>query len=303
MSPTVSPSSGTAPTAITPSEIAPAEIASPVVLPGLLQDLPLRATSFIVTVYGDVVVPRGEVLWMGNLIEICAHVGISESLVRTAVSRLVQAGRLSGERVGRRSYYRLAPAARAEFSQVAKLLYRPLVDATGWLILHAPDLGDEIIRRQRLGRIEGNVFVAPDHGQTPPEAALILRAPLGESDRQLADCWALAALDQGYGAMIARFSPLELALRQKTRLAPQEALIARLLLVETYRNTLLRDPRLPASALPQGWHGHAAARLFADLYRRLSPPAESYIGRNFEGESGPLPEISEISAARLAALG
>lgn len=92
-------------------------------IPRLCADLPITAGSFIVTVYGDVVVPRGEVLWIGSLIETCARIGISENLVRTAVSRMVAAGRLEGERSGRRSFYRLAPAARAEFADAARLLY------------------------------------------------------------------------------------------------------------------------------------------------------------------------------------
>ncbi|TXI06996.1 MAG: PaaX family transcriptional regulator, partial [Rhizobium sp.] len=73
----------------------------------LLVDLPIKAASFIVTIYGDVVEPRGGVVWIGNLIEACKCVGITETLVRTAVSRLVTAGQLVGEREGRRSYYRL----------------------------------------------------------------------------------------------------------------------------------------------------------------------------------------------------
>ena len=60
----------------------------------LLDDSPPRAAAFIVTIYGDVVEPRGGATWIGNLIEICAAVGISETLVRTAVSRLVSAGQL-----------------------------------------------------------------------------------------------------------------------------------------------------------------------------------------------------------------
>ncbi|AGT08264.1 PaaX family transcriptional regulator C-terminal domain-containing protein [Paracoccus aminophilus] len=271
-------------------------------LPALLDTLSLRATSFIVTVYGDVVVPRGEVLWMGNLIEICARVGISESLVRTAVSRLVQAGQLAGERVGRRSYYRLAPTARAEFSQVAKLLYRPLPEAKGWLILQAPDLPDELLRRLRLGRLEGNVLIAPDHGQTPPKAALALHAALGASDPSLAACWDLPPLQAAYAEMIARFAPLAKALTTGEQISAEEALIARLLLVECYRKPLLRDPRLPATALPSTWSGHDAHRLFAQLYRQLSGPAERYIGQNLEGESGFLPATSAISNARLTDL-
>ena len=46
-----------------------------------------RAASFIVTIYGDVVEPRGGTLAMATLIDSCARHGISESLVRTAVSR------------------------------------------------------------------------------------------------------------------------------------------------------------------------------------------------------------------------
>jgi len=53
---------------------------------GVLDGLSLRAGSFIVTLYGDVVEPRGGRLWMGNIIETCASMGISETLVRTAVS-------------------------------------------------------------------------------------------------------------------------------------------------------------------------------------------------------------------------
>src|SRR5690242_7752912 len=81
----------------------------------LLINLPIKAASFIVTIYGDVIEPRGGVVWIGNLIETCKNVGITETLVRTAVSRLVAAGRLAGEREGRRSFYRLTEAAQAEF--------------------------------------------------------------------------------------------------------------------------------------------------------------------------------------------
>lgn len=63
-----------------------------------------RCASFIVTIYGDVVEPRGGILWMGNLIDLCAVAGLNESLVRTSVSRLVSAGQLIGVREGRKSY-------------------------------------------------------------------------------------------------------------------------------------------------------------------------------------------------------
>lgn len=43
----------------------------------------ILCTLFIVTLYGDMVEPRGR-LWMGNIVETYVTVGISETLVRTA---------------------------------------------------------------------------------------------------------------------------------------------------------------------------------------------------------------------------
>lgn len=267
-------------------------------LEALLTDLPLRSASFIVTVYGDVVVPRGEVLWMGNLIEICARVGISESLVRTATSRLVQGGRLEGERIGRRSYYRLAPAARAEFSDVARLIYRPATTAKGWLILHAPELAESQVRRLRLGRIEPGVWISPDFGQAPIKEAVTIRAGLPqEAAGQFAQYWQLQPVHDGYCAFIARFAPL-----LGRDLPPADALIARLLLVEVYRSIILSDPNLPASSLPSDWKGAEARSIFAKLYTTLSEAADPYIGTHLEGEHGPLPARTQIIADRLQAL-
>ncbi|MFD2843005.1 PaaX family transcriptional regulator C-terminal domain-containing protein [Paracoccus cavernae] len=146
------------------------------------------------------------------------------------------------------------------------------------------------------------MLIAPDHGQTPPEVALTLHAGLGRDDAKLAACWDLAPLNAGYADLIGRFAPLEQALGSGAPLAPDAALIARLLLVDLYRSTLLRDPRLPASALPADWCGHEAHALFARLYLLLSEPAELHIARNLEGETGYLPRTSAISEARLAAL-
>jgi phenylacetic acid degradation operon negative regulatory protein len=116
----------------------------------LLAGLPLTAASFIVTVYGDAVLPRGEVLSMSSLIEICADVGISENLVRTATSRLVASGRLEGERSGRHSFYRLAPAAHG-------------VRGCRAPALHEPDGGGRMVGALRSGHRPGR-SPSPPHG-------------------------------------------------------------------------------------------------------------------------------------------
>jgi phenylacetic acid degradation operon negative regulatory protein len=265
----------------------------------LARELGLNAAAFIVTVYGDVVVPRGGVLWTGTLIDICAQVGINESLVRTAVSRLVAARRLRGERIGRRSYYRLDAAAQREFDHAAGLLFGPDRPASGWQILWAPDLGMEEAARMRLGHMGGAVFLRPDRGQALPEGAMLFHATGPEGVPDVARFWDLRSLQARYELLLRRFGPLEAAL-EGAGLPDAEALGLRLLLVHAYRAVLLRDPRLPGAVLPAGWQGHAARDLFRRLYRRLTPGSERHIAARFEGDAGPLPARTPESEQRLA---
>lgn len=271
----------------------------------LRDGLALRAPAMIVTIYGDVVVPRGGVLWMGTLIEIGAALGFSETLVRTAVSRLVAAGQLAGEREGRRSFYRLAENARQEFSAAARLLYGKPARATGWQIHHAPGLTEEAARRGALARMAGDLWLRPDHPGFAAPGLCFRSEPLtgiALLPEYVAGLWPLDRHAAAYRAMIAQFSPLGDRLASGLPVSAETALVARLLLVHAYRGALLRDPRLPEAALPGDWPGEAARTLFAQLYRTLSPAADSYIGTRFEGGAGLLPARTAETQARLLAL-
>ncbi|MEQ8814514.1 MAG: PaaX family transcriptional regulator C-terminal domain-containing protein [Thalassobaculum sp.] len=265
--------------------------------------MPLRAAAFIVTLYGDVVVPRGGTLWIGNVIEACAEVGISETLVRTAVSRLVAAGRLVGTRAGRRSFYSLTPSARAEFERAADILYagdRPPEPAE-WTFVLAPG-GEarpavEALSKTGFGLAAAGVALRP--GPPPPLAGdgpppLVFRARLdngrsAESLRALAaSAWDLPGLAREYDGFVALFEPIAAALPDAPRLDSALALTARLLLVHAFRRTALRDPQLPPDALPGNWSGHAARRLFGSLYRALSPEADARVARRFVDGDGPI---------------
>lgn len=263
----------------------------------ITQELRLNAAAFIVTIYGDVVVPRGGVLWTGTLIELCAEVGISESLVRTAVSRLVAAAQLTGERIGRRSFYRLETGAVATFMEAAELLYGPDRPSKGWQIIHDPGLRPEDARRLRMGHMGGPVFIRPDRGQPLPPEALVFHAETVTTAEPLAGFWDLSALREGYERFIALFAGLE-----PKPLSDHRALVARLLLVHAYRMVLLRDPRLPAEHLPPGWNGAEARTLFRRLYERLTPGAHRHIAACCEGADGLLPAETEATTRRLARL-
>ncbi|NBN62297.1 PaaX family transcriptional regulator C-terminal domain-containing protein [Pannonibacter tanglangensis] len=274
---------------------------------------PLRAGAFIVTLYGDVVVPRGGSLWVGHVIEACARVGISETLVRTAASRLVAAGRLEGTRVGRLGYYGLTAAAHEEFAAAADRLYALPRDGSGpatfTLALQAGSAaGEPPDRASGFVPLAPGVALAAGHRPVPAGWAGLTAASddlqghdsLRAAVRQV---WALDDLEAGYAAFIDRFSCLSDLLAAGDRLADGlTALSARLLLVHGFRALALRDPDLPPAALPQDWAGDRARRLFARLYLALSPAADAQVS-SFTGLEGALEAVTPGVRARHARLG
>lgn len=263
----------------------------------IAEALRLNAAAFIVTVYGDIVVPRGGMLWTGTLIDLCSRVGISESLVRTAVSRLVAASQLTGERIGRRSYYRLQRTAAATFMEAANLLYGPNRPPRGWQIIHDPDLRPEDARRMRMGHMGGPVFIRPDRGQPLRPGALAFHAETVTTAEPLAGFWDLSALCEGYDRFMVLFRKIDAG-----ALSDADALMTRLLLVHGYRIVLLRDPRLPPEHLPPGWNGAEARGLFRSLYLALTPAAHRHIAAQCEGAEGLLPADTDATADRLSGL-
>lgn len=270
----------------------------------LLHGLTLTAPALIVTIYGDIVVPRGGVLWMGSLIEICAQFGITETQVRTAVSRLVNAGRIVGIRDGRRSYYQLADSAREEFDLAARLLYEPIPPSNGWTILHAREAGAETLRHAHFAALGNGLFIRPNHTHlAPTPAGIAFNATLVQGATDVLELvhslWPLDAYTAEYRSFIARFSPFVEQLQDGHYTQTKDHVFIRLLLVHLYRHVLLADPLLPTEIMPPNWLGPAARQLFANAYLALSEQADAEIGRLFEGRDAPLPANTQDTARRL----
>ncbi len=275
----------------------------------LLVDLPIKAASFIVTIYGDVIEPRGGVVWIGNLIETCKSVGITETLVRTAVSRLVTAGQLMGEREGRRSFYRLTETAQAEFSQAGSLFYGPEPQVRWQFVLINGPAPEEIMQgleRDGFARLNPRLAVGTHPAPPLPGRVVVFDAQLATENgalREFAEeAWNLPRFAEAYHDFVRRFGSFSHSVADCAALSSFDCLIARLLLVHRYRLIMLREPHLPKSALPDGWPGDEARRLFADLYLRLSQKAEGYVGCRFVNDVGKLQETTSASQARLSRL-
>lgn len=261
---------------------------------------PLRAGAFIVTLFGDAIVPRGGEVWVGNIIDTCASVGISETLVRTAVSRLVAAGVLVGARAGRRSFYRLAPRLQPEFADVSALLFDPAPRPEGWLLLALPEDAEA---PAPFARLSPGVFLGPDTGGGVNGIAL-RAAPVAGGQGAVRDLaarlWSLPQRAGAWRALCEDLTPL-LNAPLPEGLA---ALSQRLCVIHAFRRHMLEDPRLPLAALPADWPGFAARRAFAQLYLRLSGPADAYVDAVFCNASGSFAASGDTGQvqARLAAM-
>jgi phenylacetic acid degradation operon negative regulatory protein len=276
----------------------------------------LRATSLIMSVYGDAVVPRGGTLWLGSLIRLLAPIGLNERLVRTSVYRLSRDGWLSSQQIGRRSYYSLTHAGWRSFERAYNQVYHtPHFDWDGqWTLalLMEVDAGRRGLLRKELGYLGFGSFGAEvlAHPRPPGSALASALEDLGVWDqvvlmrahsdhlpsmrplnRLVRDCWQLDTLAAEYEAFLAWFQPIWQELQNSEEaFDPADCLAIRILLIHTIRRLLLRDPRLPAAVLPENWPGEAAQQLCRTLYRAVQPAAERHLTRMLETAEGPLPD-------------
>ena len=255
---------------------------------------PLRARSLIVTVFGDVLAPRGGRIGLGSLIRVMEPFGMNERLVRTAVLRLVREEWISAERNGRRSDYFLTEAGKERVDDAARRIYAagpPRWDGMWTLVL---SVRDRKLRRALsllgFGELDG-VFLHPladraalDHAvaEHGGRDAVLLRAQGEGLGRRVREAWDLEKLAAEYRDFVAGFSGRRAS-------EPAEAFLLRVLAVHEYRRILLRDPELPEELLGRDWPGARARAVLADLYRKVAPRAEAWISESLETSSGPLP--------------
>jgi phenylacetic acid degradation operon negative regulatory protein len=279
-----------------------------------LERRPIRSTSLIITLFGDVVSQHGGVIWLGSLVEALGLIGIDERLVRTSTFRLVQEGWLEAERVGRRSFYRFTAYGKREYERAARRIYsleRPDWEGAWTLLipLAVPEEKREQFRRsllwQGFGSFAPNVYAHPGSdidtvGEMLDELGLrdqvlIMNAGTDteQSRRLIAELlwknWGLEQLSQQYARFVRRFQPAQRALARAGKLQPGQCFKLRLLLIHEYRRILLHDTDLPQSLLPRNWPGATAQKLTAEIYRAVAAGSLDYISSQLQSADAPMP--------------
>jgi phenylacetic acid degradation operon negative regulatory protein len=269
---------------------------------------PIRPKSLIMTIFGDSVLPRGGVVWLGSIVSMARLFGMAEPLVRTSALRLTYDGWLKREQVGKRSYYSMAEDFAVANSAYQNHIYGSGAELrmNGWTILKVfTDKSDrktayrlrQELDRNGFGQLAPQVFIHPSIG----EAAAHHIATLGGSrsavgpiffadsnaiDLQtmqhlVATAWDLTPVREAYIEFIEAFDRLP-DLLARTSPTMQEAFVLRILMMHYYRRVALRDPRLPESARGENWPGERAYSLMGEVYRKLLPGSEAYLEQTLE---------------------
>jgi len=280
------------------------------------QRTPIRAHSLVVTLYGDVIEPRGGSIWLGSLIDLLAPLGLNERLIRTSIFRLGKEGWLSAQRVGRRSYYRLTEPGRRRFETASRRVYSselPGWDGT-WCLLLLTQLSSEK-RKQLREELQWQGFaafsptlLASPRGELSDLAVTLRELGVGNEciifqtcaqvltdphtlHHQVRESWNLDVLGEHYHAFIQAFRPLWQVMGKNRNITPEDAFLSRILLIHEYRRLLLRDPQLPDELLPAEWEGRAARQLCRDLYHLVYARAEQWldeaVGANWSPSGAP----------------
>ena len=271
------------------------------------QSTQVHPYTFIFSLYGHYVLPRGGEIWIGSLIRALAALDFSAEAVRTIVSRMKRKGFLQSRRLGRYSFYRLTDLGLKEVhwgGERAFALPDERWDGHWTVVTYSVpekyrDRRDALRRSLKwwgFGALAPGTWISPR--PLPSEAerewqALgvwayleVFRAEhLGPRDPRtlVTHAWPqLPTLKDRYRAYIAKYEPV-LRRFEVGLLDDKECFAAHLRSLIDFVAITLEDPALPSVLLPEDWPRPTAQMLFKELKQALTEPAESFFDAIYKG--------------------
>jgi phenylacetic acid degradation operon negative regulatory protein len=283
----------------------------------------------IYTLYGDYIRHAGGSIWIGSLIRLLGHFGVSQQAVRSTVSRMTRRGLLRVDRIGTRSFYSLTPESTKIIEEGAARIFHAHSPRDTWdgqwrLVTYSiPENAREARDRLRrelewmgFGMLTNALWISPhDYRREVEDLANSLglcdhielftarHEGFARAEAIVARCWNLPAINARYAAFIEKYKPMyEQHLRLLKRgddLPPSQYFVHRFNLIHEYRRFPFRDPELPSELLPKDWRGMEAANLFKQYHDLLADKANAFFYAVFEK---PAKSKLAVSKARIPQL-
>jgi phenylacetic acid degradation operon negative regulatory protein len=147
------------------------------------------ARGLLFTVLGEFVLPNGSTAWTSALIDAISRLGVEEKNVRQALMRTAADGWLASERVGRRTRWRLTPAAEELLTEGTERIYGFTGTAAGWdgqwllALARVPETDRPARHKLRtrmtwagFGSPEPGVWISPHTGRVDEVARILTEA-------------------------------------------------------------------------------------------------------------------------------
>lgn len=278
----------------------------------------ISCKSHIVTVFGDVISPHGDWVWLGSLIDALAPLGFSERLVRTSVFRLVKDDWLQVRKAGRKSYYAFTDSAARTYTKTARRIYsgKTVSNQGRWLILLPSFVGEDklpALKRQLLwlgfSQLASGVYAHPSMDKATLHEMLVESElsqsvivfdsrTLGRDSNQVLkklvhERWQVEALQRDYRLLIDCYQPLIELVKARKMINDRQSFLLRTLLIHEYRRILLKDHELPAQLLPKNWLASEAKELVKTIYAELARSSSRFITGQMKNLDGLLPSSGQ----------
>ena len=249
------------------------------------------ARSVLFTVLGELVLPSGGEAWTSAFIGVFGRLGVEEKAARQALMRTAADGWLSSERIGRRTVWRLTPAAERMLRDGTERIFGFTATAADWdgrwtvVLARTPEAerAARHVLRTRLrwagfGNVMPGVWLSPRSDRDDEVRQILEQAWLpdgclftaeyqggGSLAAMVGNAWDLDELTREYDEFMGAFSGQVSA----------DPLVRVIDLVHAWRRFPWIDPGLPAQFLPVPWSGTTAAGLFARLHAEWAAEARA----------------------------
>lgn len=262
----------------------------------------LRPRALIFTIYGLYAREEGGWISIESLVRLAAELGIDESAVRSAISRLKRRGVLEAERIDGAAGYTLSADARQMLEEGDRRIFsRPHTPHDGeWILAVFSVPESERSKRHALrsqltwlgfGTVGSGVWIAPGHLEDETRDTLerigmtqyvdlfrATHAGFRTTAAEVAEWWDLEVLSERYARFLSEFeSTLDTWRRRRRRDDEGEAFADYVRVLTAWRRLPYLDPGLASELLPYDWMGAKAADLFFALDRRIAAPAHRFV--------------------------
>lgn len=264
--------------------------------------LPERsAKTLLLTILGEAVAPGGRKVWQETLVRALTTAGVSGPAARQAISRAVQEGMLTSDRVGRRALMTITDQAWDQLhdGRERTMSFGEPQEWDGrWLVvvMTVPESQRHIRHHLRTelawlgyGSLGNGVWISPQTTRltatmkllnTNEELAdaylFVSDTPVDHTPRSVARAaWDLNKLLDRYTQFLGQFIDAD-------PIGPAETFAYWIELITSWRHFPLLDPELPDSLLPANWPRTRSRELFRTLQETWTPTALDYFHGRIE---------------------